>query len=75
LWNGRLKLPCDLHEWFDTALSYPGIRLIEITPTIAIWSTRLPGKFHRDPADQIIVATAMTYMKLRSRCVNRHGQL
>ncbi|MDR3557521.1 MAG: type II toxin-antitoxin system VapC family toxin [Syntrophobacteraceae bacterium] len=58
---GRLKLPCDLQDWFDTALSYPGIRLIELTPTIAIWSTRLPGKFHRDPADQIIVATAMTY--------------
>lgn len=26
---------------------------------IAIKSTQLPGKFHRDPADQIIVTTAM----------------
>ena len=25
---------------------------------VAIESTRLPGSFHRDPADQIIVATA-----------------
>ncbi len=58
---GRLELPCDLHEWFDAALSYPGIRLVELTPAIAIQSTRLPGKFHRDPADQIIVATAITY--------------
>lgn len=57
----RLVLPCDLHEWFQKALSYPGIRLLELTPEIAIESTKLPGEFHRDPADQIIVATARFY--------------
>jgi PIN domain nuclease of toxin-antitoxin system len=57
----RLELPCGLDEWFDAALRYPGIGLVELTPEIAIQSTRLPGKFHRDPADQIIVATAMVY--------------
>ncbi len=41
-----------------TALNYPGIRLLDLTPQIAIESTQLPGEFHRDPADQIIVATA-----------------
>lgn len=55
----RLKLPCPMEEWFDQALSYPGIRLLELTPEIAIKSTQLSGKFHRDPADQIIVTTAM----------------
>jgi len=54
----RLELPCPLNEWFDEALSYPGLRLIELAPEIAIESTQLPGDFHRDPADQIIVATA-----------------
>jgi PIN domain nuclease of toxin-antitoxin system len=57
----RLELPCVLHEWFNEALGYPGIRLIELTPEIAIESTNLPGEFHRDPADQIIVATARLY--------------
>ncbi len=57
----RLELPCGLHEWFDAALRYPGIRLVELTAEIAIQSTQLPGTFHRDPADQIIVATAMVY--------------
>jgi PIN domain nuclease of toxin-antitoxin system len=57
----RLELPCPLLKWLDAALSYPGIRLIELTPTIAVESTRLPGEFHRDPADQIIVATARLY--------------
>jgi len=55
---GRLELPGSLEEWFEDALSYPGIRLFELTPEIAIESTQLPGKFHRDPADQMIVATA-----------------
>ncbi len=54
----KLTLHCPLDEWMDTALNYPGIKLLELTPQIAIESTRLPGTFHRDPADQIIVATA-----------------
>lgn len=57
----RLELPCSLSEWFEQALSYPGIRLLELTPEIAIESTQLPGEFHRDPADQIIVATARVH--------------
>jgi len=54
----RLILHCPIHEWLDAALHYPGIQLLELTPEIAVESTQLPGKFHRDPADQIIVATA-----------------
>jgi PIN domain nuclease of toxin-antitoxin system len=56
--NKRLTLPCPIGEWFEQALSYPGVRILELTPEIAIESTNLPGEFHRDPADQIIVATA-----------------
>ncbi|MEE9615426.1 MAG: type II toxin-antitoxin system VapC family toxin [Anaerolineae bacterium] len=58
---GRLELPCSLEEWFEQALRYPGVRLLELTPEIAIESTQLPGVLHRDPADQIIVATARAY--------------
>lgn len=56
--NHRLELHCPLDAWMETALNYPGIRLLDLTPRIGIESTRLPGNFHRDPADQIIVATA-----------------
>jgi PIN domain nuclease of toxin-antitoxin system len=56
--NKRLELPIPLEKWFKQALSYPGIRIVELTPEIATESTRLPGEFHKDPADQIIVATA-----------------
>jgi len=57
----RLTLHCSIEEWFDTALRYPGIQLLALTPEIVIESTRLPGEFHRDPADQIIVATARVH--------------
>jgi PIN domain nuclease of toxin-antitoxin system len=53
----RLVLPCSLEEWFTTALAYPGIQLLDLTLPIIIESTRLAG-FHKDPADQLIVATA-----------------
>ncbi len=58
---GRLTLARPLSEWTNLALSYPGVSLIELTPQIAIESTQLPGTFHRDPADQIIVATARVF--------------
>jgi len=55
---GRLKLPQDVAEWLGVALVYPGLRLLDLTPAIVVESTRLPQPFHKDPADQIIVATA-----------------
>jgi PIN domain nuclease of toxin-antitoxin system len=57
----RLILPCALEEWMERALDYPEIYLLDLTPQICIDSTQLPGAFHRDPADQLIVATARTY--------------
>jgi PIN domain nuclease of toxin-antitoxin system len=56
--RGRLLLPCVVADWFDQALAYPGIQLLDFTPRIALESTQLPSGFHRDPADQMIVATA-----------------
>jgi PIN domain nuclease of toxin-antitoxin system len=57
----RLTLPLPVADWLDQALAYPGVHLLELTSQIAVASTQLPGTFHRDPADQIIVATARVY--------------
>ena len=57
----RLELPRPVSEWFDLALAYPGVRLLDLTPRIALESTQLPEGFHRDPADQLIVATARVH--------------
>lgn len=56
--HGRLRLPMPTDQWLHAALAYPGVKLLELTPDIAADACSLPGSFHRDPADQIIVATA-----------------
>ena len=55
---GRLQLALPVLQWLERALAYPGVRLLNLTPRIAVESTELPGEFHHDPADQILVATA-----------------
>jgi PIN domain nuclease of toxin-antitoxin system len=59
--RGRLQLPTGIHEWMDLALDGSGVIVVPLAPSIAIASSTLPGTFHRDPADQIIVATSRVY--------------
>lgn len=53
----KLTLSCGVDEWLNAALLYPGVRLLDLTIAIVVESTKLAG-FHRDPGDQMIVATA-----------------
>lgn len=55
----RLAFKMDVEKWVKKALKLPKIELIELLPEISVFSTRLPGKFHGDPADRIIVATSL----------------
>jgi PIN domain nuclease of toxin-antitoxin system len=55
---GRIILPVSIQEWFEIALAQEGVILMPITPAIAVDAQSLPGDFHKDPADRIIVATA-----------------
>ena len=59
--DNQVSLNVDILNWFEFASNLPGVALLDMTPEIAIESNRLPGDFHRDPADQIIVATARIY--------------
>ena len=43
------------------ALGPSGINLLPLELGIAVLSTQLPGSFHKDPADQIIVATSLLF--------------
>ena len=56
--KGRLELAPDLDTWISTNLSAP-VELEPISPAICVASCRLP-EFHGDPADRLIVATAIT---------------
>jgi PIN domain nuclease of toxin-antitoxin system len=55
---GKLTLPMDIHAWFDRAASYPSTHVEPVTPRDGIESTLLPGSFHKDPADRLIIALA-----------------
>ena len=59
--KGRITVKIDPKRWLNNAISMSGLQVIELTPEIAVESCRLPGDFHRDPADRIIVATARTH--------------
>lgn len=51
-----LEMPC--LEWINKFLELTHVHILPITPAIAKESCDLPGNFHDDPADRMIVATA-----------------
>jgi PIN domain nuclease of toxin-antitoxin system len=55
---GKLELKLPIGSWLEIALSHPYLHSIDLTIPIIIKSTQLSG-FHKDPADQIIVATSI----------------
>jgi PIN domain nuclease of toxin-antitoxin system len=58
---GRLKLDRAVGPWVEVALAEPSVSLLHLHPQIAVESTQLPPPFHRDPADQLLVATARIF--------------
>lgn len=56
--KGKLELSTPCREWIMAAMQADGISMHPVSPEVCIESTELPGVFHGDPADQIIVATA-----------------
>lgn len=54
----RLVLGQPTSLWFEAALAEPGPIVEPLDVRVAIESCELPGTFHRDPADRMIVATA-----------------
>ncbi len=56
--KGRISLSRPLDDWVHAALHAPGVRLLPLSPEIAIGSARLPGAPQGDPADRILMASA-----------------
>jgi PIN domain nuclease of toxin-antitoxin system len=57
---GKLPLPKDLPGWFADALA-PNIELLPFTANIVTEAMSLPEFPNRDPADELIVATARAH--------------
>jgi PIN domain nuclease of toxin-antitoxin system len=59
--KNRLVLDRDVEIWMDQALKLPNLEMVPLTARIAVRSTRLGAKFHGDPVDCILIATALDY--------------
>jgi len=54
----KLELPMDAEKWYSKVLSIHDLVEIPVTGKIALFSASLPH-IHNDPADRIIIATAI----------------
>jgi PIN domain nuclease of toxin-antitoxin system len=57
----KLQLSLPIRQWMQQASQPEGVEILPLTWEVALESAYLPGTFHRDPADQIIVATARVH--------------
>lgn len=56
--KNRISFTTSCLHWLTKAVSLTNTSVLPISPEIAVESCHLPGQFHDDPADRIIVATA-----------------
>lgn len=58
--RGRMELPIPAEKWIAVGLSETQTTCLPIDQQIAVLAANLTDH-HRDPADRIIIATAITY--------------
>jgi PIN domain nuclease of toxin-antitoxin system len=58
--KGRLELTMDVNEWIGKSERLPFLTFLPVDNSIAVKSVDLPGPLHQDPADRIIIATAIS---------------
>ena len=58
--RGRLELTMPVRDWIAISEGLSFLHFVPVTNNIAIKSVQLPGELHGDPADRLIVATALS---------------
>ena len=58
--RGRLQLKLEFDRWIESSLVGSGVNCLPVDHLIAIRSANFP-EHHRDPADRLIIATAIEY--------------
>ena len=58
--KNRIKLTLDVTDWIAKSESLPFIQFVPLTNSIVVKSVNLPLPLHPDPADRIIIATALS---------------
>ena len=66
--RGRLELGIPAESYIERVFRLPGVRTAALTPEIAARSSYLPGDLREDPADRMLVSTAIVMgLKLVTR--------
>lgn len=58
VFKGKVSLPCEVEGWMTESRRIFNCDETPLTTAIAQEAYRLPGSFHPDPADRLLVATA-----------------
>ena len=75
--KGRLTLDEGVMQYVRRLFAARGATVATLSPAIAVASTLLPGTFHDDPADRILVATAAEYgadLATRDRAIQAYAR-
>lgn len=75
--KSRLRLDVPVEEWVRQAISLPGLTIVPMSHEIALAASQLPGEFHGDPADRVIVATARAFqakLLTKDHSITRYGK-
>ncbi len=59
--KGRLPTSRPPLSMFGEVIASAGVRVEGLSPEVLIDSSFLPGQFHNDPADRILIATARAF--------------
>lgn len=56
----RLRVTVEVSDWIAKSEVLPSVTFVPVDNAIALRAASLPGSFHNDPADRIIIATALS---------------
>jgi PIN domain nuclease of toxin-antitoxin system len=56
--RGKVKFGVSAENYVSRAFTQPGTQVAPLTPEIAVRASYLPGQFHFDPADRLLISTA-----------------
>jgi len=59
--KGRLEIASSIDSWFERLEEQPNLSILPLNSRIVIESLRLGENFPKDPADQLIAATARVH--------------
>jgi PIN domain nuclease of toxin-antitoxin system len=57
--TGRLELTIDVQDWIAKSEALPFFTFVPVDNATFLRSVLLPGPLHADPADRVIIATAI----------------